>query len=300
MTNTNTLTVYLGSSGHARPVFKAAAKELGELIGKSDNYNLVYGGMNAGLMGILAQSALSEGGHVTGIIPRKILDHERMLGGLNETIMVDDLCDRKKRMFLMADAVISLPGGYGTIDEALEIIYWSNLGLHNKLSVLINIENYWDPLIAYIKTLPDYDPRSLIIVDSASEALPAIENWKPIEREITPHDHYPHFEDEIDRDTNEPIIFDKANIESSYMAICALGLKQLGKHKRDIGFLNTDGQFDHLIEWIKRAAEEKFITPKCLKLFEVDNDRAALIEKMATSKDIHIDLHKEKWGKAEV
>ena len=292
----NTITVYLGSSGHARPIFKQSAQDLGALIGKSGGHRLVYGGMDAGLMGILAKSALEHGGEVTGIVPRRILDHERMLKALTETIMVDDLCDRKKRMFLMADAVIALPGGYGTIDEAFEVIYWSNLALHNKVTVFINIQGYWDPLIAYMKGLPDYDPHSVIIVDSVNEALPAIEEWHAIDRHIEPHDHFPHFEDEIARDTNEPIIFDKANIENSYMAICALGLKQLGKHNRGIGFLNTSGQFDGLMEWINKATKEKFITQKCLQLFQVDSDHDTLIRKIKDATDITIDLHKEKWG----
>ena len=83
------------------------SKKLGAIIGNS-GMDLVYGGMDAGLMGILAASALKSGGLVTGIIPQKIKDSERVLQGLSETIMVEDLCDRKKQMFLMADAIISL------------------------------------------------------------------------------------------------------------------------------------------------------------------------------------------------
>ena len=185
MNNINMLTVYLGSSGHARPVFKEAAEKLGEVIGKSGK-DLVYGGMDAGLMGILAKSALKSGGHVSGIIPRKIKDSERVLESLNETIMVEDLCDRKKQMFLMADAIISLPGGFGTLDESLEVLYWGAHKLHAKPLVLINIEGYWDTLIKYIKTLPDFDPRYLVVVDSVEEVMPMLEKLDDLPRVKTP------------------------------------------------------------------------------------------------------------------
>ena len=143
MNSIETLTVYLGSSGHARPIFKNAAIELGRLIGESSK-RLVYGGMDAGLMGLLAIAALEAGAHVTGIIPRKLKDSERILKNLSDTVMVEDLWDRKKRMFKQADAIISLPGGYGTLDESLEMLYWAALNLHNKPLVLVNIEGYWD------------------------------------------------------------------------------------------------------------------------------------------------------------
>jgi uncharacterized protein (TIGR00730 family) len=111
--------------------------------------------MDAGLMGIIARAALEAGAHVTGIIPRRIQDSERIMPGLSETVMVDDLWDRKKRMFLKSEAVLVLPGGFGTFDEALEVLYWGSLGLHAKPLVLINIEGYWNEAISYLQTLPD-------------------------------------------------------------------------------------------------------------------------------------------------
>lgn len=292
------LTVYLGSSGHARPVFKEAAEELGALIGKSGK-DLVYGGMDAGLMGILAQSALDNGGHVFGVIPKKIKDSERILKNLNETIMVEDLCDRKKQMFLMADAIIALPGGFGTLDESLEILYWGGLGLHSKPLVLVNIEGYWDALIEYLTPLPDFDKRFLVVVNSVEDVIPVLEKFEDLPRVKTPP-HLPHFEDEITRDTDIPIVVDKANVENTYFIICALGLKQLGKHSRAIGFLNKDGQFDPLIQWIRKAAEEHFITGKCLKLFGAHESEKMLWAILKNQERVNIDLHVEKWGKSEV
>ena len=294
MNNIKTLTVYLGSSGHARPVFKDCATDMGRIIGES-GYDLVYGGMDAGLMGLLAKAALAAGGNVTGIVPRKLADIERMLEGLNETIIVEDLWDRKKRMFTIADAVVTLPGGFGTMDEALEVLYWGKLGLHNKPLVLVNIEGYWDDMITYLQSLPDFDERFLIVVDGVEDVIPALKNYDALPSVETP-DRLPHFEDEIARETNEPILIDIPSVENSYYAICALGLKQLHKHKRAIGFLNQNGKFDGLLKWIELAAKETFITPNCLKLFTTGTEEEALREALKNQEYIEIDLHANKWG----
>lgn len=294
----NTITVYLGSSGHAKPVFKDSAIQLGALIGQAEKH-LIYGGMDAGLMGLLASNALKAGAAVTGIVPRKIQDSERMLAGLTKTLIVEELCDRKRLMFEEADAVITLAGGFGTADEALEALYWASLKLHSKPILFVNTSGYWDGFLAYVRTLPDLDPTYLIEVNTVEEAIPALENWQTLQRIETPA-HMPHFEDEITRGTNQPIIIDKATLENTYFAICSLGLKQLGKHTRPIGFLNTDGQFDSLLTWINSAAEETFITQQCLTLFDSAADMETLLKKLANQTAPDIDLHKSKWGKSEV
>ncbi len=297
MNNIQTLTVYLGSSGHCRTVFKDSAMEMGRLIGHHEK-KLAYGGMDAGLMGLLAKAALEAGAHVTGVIPKKLQDSERILGGLSETILVEELCDRKKEMFLMADAVVALPGGFGTLDESLEVLYCGALGLHDKPLVLVNIENYWDDAITYLTPLPDFDERFLIIVDHVSDVIPALEDWGAFSTPIEPPHHLPHFEDEITRDTDEPILIDKASVENTYLAICALGLRQLAKHNRAIGFLNTRRQFDALERWIKTAARETFVTEKCLDLYVLHEDEGTLrtLLKKNHTLAINIDLHNEKWG----
>ena len=250
-------------------------------------------------MGRVALAALDSGAHVTGIIPRKLKDSERILTNLSETVMVEDLWDRKKRMFKLADAVITLPGGYGTMDEALEVLYWANLGLHNIPLVLVNIDGYWNDMIAYIKTLPDYDACFLIVVNAVKDVIPALEAFTQPPAPTEQTDRFPHFEDEIARDTKEPIVIDIPSIENTYYAICALGLKQLHKHKRAIGFLNQDGEFDHLLAWINTAAKEHFITENCLKLFAVGNEENTLRKELKSQTYIEIDLHEAKWGKAQ-
>lgn len=297
MTDLKTLTVYLGSSGHARPVYKQAAETLGRLIGES-GYDLVYGGMDAGLMGLLATHALKAGGRVTGIIPRRLKDSERVLGDLSETVMVEDLWQRKKLMFERADAVITLPGGFGTLDESLEVLYWGNLGLHSMPLVLVNIEGYWTALIDYLYTLPDFNEEFLLVVDTVEDVLPAISSWnKPrIEKD---KGSFPHFEDEICRATEEPILIDIASVENTYYAVCALGLKQLGKHQRAIGFLNQGGEFDTLLRWFETAAQETFITQKCLSLYDSGREKKDLLRRLKEQQPVHIDLHREKWGKTQ-
>ncbi len=295
MNNIQHVTVYLGSSGYARDIFKNAASELGAHIAQAEKH-LIYGGMDAGLMGIIARTTLEAGGMVTGIIPEKIKDSERILPGLSETILVQELCDRKKKMFLAADAVIALPGGFGTLDESLELLYWGSRKLHKKPLVLVNIDGYWDDIIAYLKTLPDFNAAYLVVAESMQDVFPALESWNSPDFMLEYHDHYPHFEDEISRGTNQPIIVDRASLENSYMAVCALGLKQLGKHSRPIGFLNTDRQFEKLDKWFKRAAKETFITEKCLRLYDISADEENLTRMLDQQENVHIDLHIEKWG----
>ncbi len=291
----NTVTVYLGSSGHARPVFQNSAVELGHIIGEQKK-KLVYGGMDAGLMGMIASAALDAGAHVTGIVPQKLKDSERILQGLSETILVGDLWERKKRMFLAADAVIALPGGFGTLDEALEILYWAALDLHKKPVVLVNIGHYWDSIIEFLKPLPDFDARFLIVVDAPQQVFAALDQWTAPPETIRLPENYPHFETEITRDTTDSILIDKASVENAYYAVCALGLKQLAKHNRAIGFLNAGGQFDGLLEWFLLAEKERFITPKCLQLYSAAADEQTLRELLSKQAPVAINLHAEKWG----
>ncbi len=291
-----TIAVYLGSSGHTRPVFREAAERMGRIIAES-GCDLVYGGMDAGLMGLLAGGAVAAGGKVTGIVPRNLKDSERVLQGVFETIMVEDLWQRKRMMFGRADAVAVLPGGYGTLDEMLEVLYWRNKNLHRKPVVLVNMEGFWMPLLAYLDTLEDYRPEFLTVVENVNDVIPALRKLCDGDacRSADTGD-FPHFEDEIVRGTQDSILIDEASVENTYYAVCALGLKQLGRHQRPIGFLNTGGQFDRLLEWFGRAALETFLTEKCLKLFAVDSDEDSLRAILKRQEAVTIDLHTEKWG----
>ncbi len=297
MSNLNNFTVYLGSSGHCRPIFKESAKKMGDLIG-THGKALVYGGMDAGLMGIVANHALASGAHVTGIIPKKLKDSERIHPNLTETILVPDLWERKLKMFKRADAIIALAGGFGTIDEVLEALYWGSLGLHAKPVILVNTDNYWDEFIKFIKSCPDISKDHLVVANSPEDVFDKLAQWQAPQVSNLP-DNYPHFEGEILSNNNTDIIIDKISIKNGYYLATALGLKQLDKHQKHIGLLNTNGQFDDFLKWIKRAQTEHFITAKCTKLFSVADDINELRQEMDKQKDIHINLNNEKWGPSE-
>ena len=297
MSSLQTLTVYLGSSGRCRPVFKEAAKSLGALIGARGK-TLVYGGMDAGLMGIVASAALEHGAEVTGIIPKSLKDSERIHPSLSETILVPDLWERKLKMFKRADAIVNLAGGFGTIDEMLEALHWAALGSHAKPIVIVNTDGYWDEFIAFLRLLPDLPQSHLIIADNEEHLFEVLNDWTP--PEVTGDEtHLPHFEDIILQDTDAPLIIEEASVANGYLLATALGLKQLGKHDRHIGILNKDGAFDYFLSWIEKAQTEKFVTDHCTKLFNVSNNKDDLITKLAAQKTVTIDLHQDKWGPSE-
>lgn len=297
MNNIQTMTVYLGSSGRCREVFKDTARQMGHLIGEH-NKTLVYGGMDSGLMGIVANCALEKNAKVIGIIPKTLKDSERIHPRLSETILVPDLWERKLKMFHRADAIINLPGGYGTIDEALEVLHWAALGSHGKPIVFVNTENYWDDFLDYINAAPDMPHDHLIVVGSPQEAMDKLARWVPpvVTGDV---ENLPHYEDQILSDENLSLIFNEASIMDSYVLATALGLKQLGRHARPIGLLNDEGQFDKLLSWIDHAQEERFITDRCKLLFDAASDKAGLEEKLSHQQKITLDLHTEKWGPSE-
>jgi uncharacterized protein (TIGR00730 family) len=139
------LCVYCGSSTGTDPAHRAAAERLGRLMAEH-GVRLVFGGGRIGLMGVLADAVLAAGGHVTGIIPGHIEEREVGHQQVTELLIVDNMHERKHKMFELADAFAVLPGGLGTLDETFEIITWRQLGLHDKPVVLIDSAGYWKPL----------------------------------------------------------------------------------------------------------------------------------------------------------
>jgi uncharacterized protein (TIGR00730 family) len=111
---------------------------------------LVYGGGHIGLMGVLADAVLAGGAQVFGVIPQSMVERELAHGGLTELHIVQTMHQRKAKMAELADAFAALPGGYGTADEFFEILTWAQLGLHNKPIGLLNVDGYFDPLLAWI------------------------------------------------------------------------------------------------------------------------------------------------------
>ncbi len=143
------LCVFCGSGLGARAAYRDAACRLGELI-CDRGLVLVYGGANAGLMGILADTVLRGGGKVIGVIPEGLLASEVTHPGLTELHRVGSMHERKALMMELSDAFVALPGGYGTLDELTEAVTWAQLRLHDKPCGLLNVEGFFDPLIAYL------------------------------------------------------------------------------------------------------------------------------------------------------
>ena len=154
MTAPSSICVYCGSSGRVDDRFKESARLLGQGIGQR-GLQLVYGGGRVGLMGIVADATLEAGGRAVGIIPEHLQTAEVEHPGLTEVHVVDSMHTRKRMMVERSDAFLVLPGGLGTLDETFEILTWRQLRLHDKPVILLNIDNYWGPLLKAIDHMID-------------------------------------------------------------------------------------------------------------------------------------------------
>ena len=143
------LCVYCGSSSDVSPAYVRAAKTLGMLMAGSA-IELVYGGGNVGLMGVVADAVLQQGGKVTGVIPQSLVDKEVAHFKITTLEVVDSMHERKKRMADLADGFLALPGGIGTMEELFEILTWAQLGLHHKPCGLLNVAGYYDHLLGFL------------------------------------------------------------------------------------------------------------------------------------------------------
>lgn len=139
--------VYCGSSSGERPEYLAAAVALGHALADR-GIDLVYGGGRVGLMGAVADATLVAGGRVHGIITRALFAAEIAHGGLTSLEVVDSMHERKLAMAARADGFVALPGGFGTWDELCEVLTWTQLGIHAKPTVVVNVLGFWDGLLA--------------------------------------------------------------------------------------------------------------------------------------------------------
>ena len=181
-----TVCVYCGSSANVSEVYRHAATRLGGLLAENQ-LKLVYGGGKSGLMGLVAEGVMSNGGEAYGVIPHHIANREISHTGLTELHLVDTMHERKQMMVDLADAFVILPGGLGTLDEFFEIMTWRQLALHDKPIVIVNVEGYWSPLLTLIDRLIDQgfarenDRQMLQVVDTVEE-VPAALATAPRER----------------------------------------------------------------------------------------------------------------------
>lgn len=142
--------VYCGANVGNNPAYKAAAEEVGRTLAEQ-GIGLVYGGGGVGLMGVVADAALAAGGEVIGIIPEALKALEVEHKHLTSMHVVPDMHSRKAMMLGLSDAVIAMPGGFGTLDELFEALTWSQLDYHRKLCGILNVAGYYDHLLAWVK-----------------------------------------------------------------------------------------------------------------------------------------------------
>ncbi|MBM3423643.1 LOG family protein [Chlorobium sp.] len=142
------VTVYCSSSNLAPESYFECAARLGQGLAER-GMGLVFGGGHVGLMGRTADAAMRHGGKVTGIIPRFLEEREVAHYGISELVVVETMHERKMKLTEWGDAFVILPGGFGTLDELMEIITWKHLGHHRKPILLLNCEGFWDPLLVF-------------------------------------------------------------------------------------------------------------------------------------------------------
>jgi uncharacterized protein (TIGR00730 family) len=146
--------VYCGANSGASPRFAEAARELGDGLARA-GIGVVYGGASRGLMGVLADAALAADGEVIGVLPRSLGHREIAHANLTELHVVETMHERKARIMDLADALAVLPGGIGTLDEFFEAFTWAQIGIHSKPIALIDVDGFYQPLLAHLRACVD-------------------------------------------------------------------------------------------------------------------------------------------------
>ncbi|THG14206.1 hypothetical protein TEA_002835 [Camellia sinensis var. sinensis] len=182
--------VFCGSSPGKKSSYKDAAIELGtELV--SRNIDLVYGGGSIGLMGLVSQAVYNGGRHVLGVIPKTLMPREITGETVGEVKAVADMHQRKAEMSRNSDAFIALPGGYGTLEELLEVIAWAQLGIHDKPVGLLNVDGYYNSLLSFIDKAVEEgfispSARHIIVsAPTARELVQKLEQQRPRRKYLT-------------------------------------------------------------------------------------------------------------------
>lgn len=190
MTSIGTVCVFCGSSEGAREEYREAARGLGaELAGRG--MRLVFGGGSVGLMGVVADAVMEGGGETVGVMPKALVEKEIGHEGLTELRVAATMHERKAIMSGLADAFVALPGGYGTFEEFLEILTWSQLGFHHKPCGLLDAAGFYGPLVSFLdhavrEGFVRAEYRSLILLEDdpkrmldllGSYAPPGVEKW---------------------------------------------------------------------------------------------------------------------------
>ena len=170
---TKSVCIFCGSRFGADPAYETAAVDMGRRLAEA-GMRLVYGAGDVGLMGAVARAAQASGGETFGVIPVHLFDREVGKSDLTNFVVTETMHERKKVMFMNSDAIVTLPGGAGSLDEFFEVITWAQLGLHQKPIVLLNINDYWTPLVELVdhvvaQGFADQSFRDLMKVASSVE-----------------------------------------------------------------------------------------------------------------------------------
>jgi uncharacterized protein (TIGR00730 family) len=170
------LAVFCGSKNGKNPLFTQHAKQLGKLMAEK-NIKLIYGGGSAGIMGTIADAVMEQGGKVTGIIPKILLEWEVQHRGITELIIADDMHVRKRTIYSLSDAALILPGGFGTLDELFEIVTWNQLTIHDKEIYILNSGGFYNYLIQHIELMKKeeflYEEaiKKITVIDDPNELI---------------------------------------------------------------------------------------------------------------------------------
>jgi uncharacterized protein (TIGR00730 family) len=154
MNKINKIAVFCGSKSGSNEIYAQHATELGFMLARH-KIELVYGGGRKGLMGIIADIVMEKNGIVRGVIPKLLAEWEHQHENISELFVVDDMHIRKRKMYDLCDAVLILPGGFGTLDELFEVLTWNQLSIHDKKVFILNTANFYNHLIAHLQYLAD-------------------------------------------------------------------------------------------------------------------------------------------------
>lgn len=182
--------VYCGSSSQSELIYQKAAFELGKALANA-GIQLVYGGGQLGLMGLVADGVINHGGRAIGYITKSLEHIEGGHNHISELHVVDSMHTRKLKMSENADAFVILPGGFGTLDELFEILTWRQLEMHDKPLVIANINGYWDPLKVLIHNVVEHhfarplDENLLIFVTTIEEIIPLLHQLPAPQVDVT-------------------------------------------------------------------------------------------------------------------
>ena len=177
------ITIYCGANVGSDPVFEQEAYSVGKTLAQQ-NIGVVFGGGKVGLMGAVANGAMQNGGEVIGVIPHFLCTKEIAHDGITEMIKVDTMHQRKTLLNELSDAIIALPGGFGTMEELFEMLTWAQLGLHKKPIAILNINGFYDALLVLIQTMVDKQflreeyQQMVLCSDNINDLLTKIKNYK--------------------------------------------------------------------------------------------------------------------------